>query len=52
MKNVITFQNLDKRLDRTYIEVPLTSMDVGVFFHIGLLMKPFTTILARVGPGV
>lgn len=27
-------------------------MDVGVFFHIGFLMKPFPAVLARVRPCV
>lgn len=32
--------------------VLLTGMDVGVLFHVGLLMKAFTTILTRVWSGV
>lgn len=30
----------------------LTCMDVGVLFHVGLLMKPLAAVLAGIGPGV
>lgn len=30
----------------------LTSMDVGVFLHVRLLMEPFTAVLAGIRPGV
>ena len=30
----------------------ITCVNVGVFLHVGLLVEPFPTILARVGPRV
>lgn len=30
----------------------ITCVDVGVFFHVGLLVKSFTAVLARIRPRV
>lgn len=38
-----------KKLDDDLL---LTGVDVGVLFHVRLLVEPFATVLARVRPGV